>query len=34
MKLSEALPDLKALELKMSEAYLWCSINYQDYDLR
>lgn len=34
MRLSEALPVFKGLELKMSEAYLWCSINFEDYELR
>lgn len=34
MRLSEALPFFKGLELKMSEAYLWCSINFEDYELR
>lgn len=34
MRLAEALPVFKGLELKMSEAYLWCSINFGDYELR
>lgn len=34
MRLAEALPVFKGLELKMSEAYLWCSINFEDYELR
>jgi hypothetical protein len=34
MMLAEALPVFKSLELKMSEAYLWCSINFEDYELR
>lgn len=34
MRLSDALEQLKALELKMSEVYLWCSIHFQDLELR
>ncbi len=34
MRLSQALPVFKGLELKMSEAYLWCSINFEGYELR
>jgi hypothetical protein len=34
MKLSDALEQLKSLELRMSEVYLWCSIHFGDLDLR
>jgi len=34
MKLYDLLDKCKTLELKMSEVYLWCSINSPDLDLR
>jgi rubrerythrin len=34
MILAGALEKFKALELKMSEVYLWCSISFEDLELR
>ena len=34
MRLPDALDRLKALELKMSEVYLWCSMHFEDLELR
>ncbi len=34
MRLKEAADRLKQLELKMSEVYLWCSINFEDLEIR
>jgi len=34
MKLDEVLPAFKDLELKMSEAYLWCAVSFEGDDLR
>src|SRR3989339_1139055 len=34
MILAEALEKFKTLELKMSEVYLWCSISFEDLELR
>jgi hypothetical protein len=34
MKLSQFLNKLIGLEMKNSECYLWCSINFQDLELR
>ena len=34
MLLSDALEKFRGIELKMSEVYLWCSINFADIELR
>jgi hypothetical protein len=34
MKLSQFINKLISLEMKNSECYLWCSINFQDLELR
>lgn len=34
MRLSAALEQMKALELRMSEVYLWCSMHFNDLELR
>ena len=34
MRLDEALDKFKGLELQMSTAYLWCSITFEDLELR
>lgn len=34
MILAGALEKFKALELKMSEVYLWCSISFEDLGVR